>query len=148
MSNSSTGEFFILLADDDEDDVEFFREALKKTNHFSNLHALSDGKEALDFLSSSERIPDCIFLDLNMPRVSGLECLMKIRSNEVYKNVPVIIYSTSNNMREIDNAIECGATLYIVKTFSLVVLIRKLNLILSDMKKLAQNKIDREKFVI
>jgi CheY-like chemotaxis protein len=138
----------ILLADDDQDDIDFFSDALKKVNSGIKLSSVSDGSEALEYLRNAERIPDCIFLDLNMPRMNGLECLEKIRDNESLKDVAVIIYSTSNNSREINEAIEKGATLYIVKTFSFAQLTRKLNLIIENIKVLHSDKVLRDKFVM
>ena len=142
------GTITILLADDDEDDVEFFSDAVRQVNAAIKLHAVYDGSEALEYLKSADKVPDCIFLDLNMPRINGLECLQQIRNMDALKELAVFIYSTSNNSREISEAMKSGATHYIIKTFSFTQLTRKLNLILSDVKNLRHIEKDAENFVL
>jgi len=90
-------QYNLLLADDDEDDCDFFKEALDELHLPTSLVTVNDGVQLMDFLSekSVENLPDILFLDLNMPRKNGLECLREIKQNEAYKNLPVIIFSTS-----------------------------------------------------
>ena len=93
----------VLLVDDDPDDFEMFREALKLLNERAEcLHAW-DGKEAIDLLSNEIIIlPDYIVMDVNMPRMGGKECLIKIKKNKRLKDIPVIFYSTTSNALEIE----------------------------------------------
>lgn len=107
----------LLLADDDEDDCDFFREALDELPVPTNLVTVNDGVQLMDFLSqnSTENLPNILFLDLNMPRKNGLECLTEIKQKEEYKDLPVIIFSTSLDRDIVDLVYEKGAVHYIRK---------------------------------
>jgi CheY-like chemotaxis protein len=88
----------ILLVDDDQDDVYIFREAINAISpEIKCIHA-QDGIEAVELLKDA--IVDIIFLDLNMPRMDGKECLTEIRNNDALRNIPIIIYSTAPEMIE------------------------------------------------
>ncbi len=92
MSNSIN----VLLADDDLDDCVLFKTALAELPLNSTLKIVYDGKQLLDELNTeSNQLPDLLFLDLNMPRKNGAECLQAIKSNSRLKNIPIIIFSTS-----------------------------------------------------
>ncbi len=85
----------ILLADDDKDDRFFFEKALKVSSIPTHLITIEDGEKLLIYLSkNSDRLPDVLFLDFNMPRKNGSECLQEIKNNQKLKHLPVIIYST------------------------------------------------------
>ncbi len=103
----------IFFGDDDPEDVEFFQEALRELFPSVKITIAKDGLELLEFLQVV--IPDMIFLDLNMPRMSGMECLRTIRENAGYKHIPVIIYSTSAEDRHIEEAYALGATRFVQK---------------------------------
>jgi CheY-like chemotaxis protein len=86
----------VLLADDDADDRYFFNKALNKISASSHLTTVEDGEQLMNYLTkNSGRLPDILFLDLNMPRRNGMECLAKIKTSKALKDLPVIIYSTS-----------------------------------------------------
>lgn len=111
----------IILADDDEDDRTFFKEAMSETVETAIVNTANDGLELMSMLSrKAEKLPDAIFLDLNMPRKNGQECLAEIKTNRVYKNIPVVIYSTSSNRDQIDSTFMAGANLYISKPDSYI----------------------------
>src|SRR5215203_94230 len=102
--------FKILLADDDEDDCMFFKEALDELSLPVSLNTVGDGVELMDFLKSNLiNLPHVLFLDLNMPRKTGFECLSEIKQNEKLKQLPVIIYSTSANPDVIESLYNNGA---------------------------------------
>ncbi|HEU0135706.1 MAG TPA: response regulator [Flavobacterium sp.] len=103
----------IMLADDDEDDRELFAEAIDSDN--TEVLTFSNGKKLMEVLKSGRELPSCVFLDLNMPVKGGKECLAEIRSNPELKGLPVIIYSTSSNKKDIDETFTMGANLYVVK---------------------------------
>jgi CheY-like chemotaxis protein len=107
----------LLLADDDDDDCIFFREALDELLLPVALATVNDGVALMNFLSNdkSSNLPDLIFLDLNMPRKSGIECLTEIKNSNELRNLPIIIFSTSFNTEIIDLVYEKGATHYIQK---------------------------------
>lgn len=106
----------LLLADDDSDDCLFFKEALEELPVDASLSTVNDGEQLMDFLSSnSGDLPDALFLDLNMPRKSGLECLTEIKETEELKHLPIIIFSTSLDLDVVDSLYEKGANYYIRK---------------------------------
>ena len=118
----------ILIADDDQDDVEMFESAVLETCPDLQLTVAYDGEKLLSLLPKIP-VPDAIVLDLNMPLVGGKECLVKIRSQCVFNNVPVIIFSTSRHQADIEYCLAKGANHYIVKpnTYSaLRVIVEKL----------------------
>lgn len=107
----------ILLADDDKDDRFFFNEALKQLPIATRLTTVENGEKLMDLLSkNSEHLPDVLFLDLNMPRKNGNECLIEIKRNEKLKHLPVIIYSTSLHELVADELYKNGEDYYIKKT--------------------------------
>ncbi len=113
----------IFLADDDEDDCALFEDALREVGHGMELVVSYDGEELMNALA--EKVPPeprLIFLDLNMPRKDGFECLQEIKQSAIYKNIPVIILSTSSEEDSVYKAYAHGASRYITKpgTFSLL----------------------------
>ena len=86
----------ILLAEDDNDDRFFFEKALKELSIPTHLTAVHDGEQLIDYLTkNSKQLPDIVFLDLSMPRKNGFECLTEIKENKIFKDIPVIVFSTS-----------------------------------------------------
>lgn len=109
--------FNLLLADDDEDDCIFFKDALDELVVSVNLTAVNDGVQLMNFLlnNPSDTLPDILFLDLNMPRKSGFECMTEIKGIDKLKHLPIIIFSTSLDMNVVDLMYEKGAIHYIQK---------------------------------
>jgi CheY-like chemotaxis protein len=106
----------ILLADDDADDCLFFKEAVTNCIPSTNFLAVHDGEELMQLLNNeTANLPDILFLDLNMPRKNGFECLTEIKQNEKLKNLPVVIFSTSNAADSMNVLFETGADVYIRK---------------------------------
>jgi len=106
--------FFI--ADDDPDDRELFIEALRTIDPDCDCITAIDGEEALHKLNNGlPQLPDFIFLDLNMPRVSGKECLAAIKKNAKLNQIPVIIYSTSAEKKDMSETIQSGAAYFLQK---------------------------------
>ena len=104
------------LADDDVDDQMLFLEALMEINSNIRCTIAKNGEEALLILQDRNgQIPDYIFLDLNMPRMSGLKCLLELKKINAISHVPVIIYSTSSQKEYIDESMKLGATHFFVK---------------------------------
>jgi CheY-like chemotaxis protein len=104
----------IILAEDDEDDVDFFEGALSECCDDFVLLVAKNGYE-LDQILQQNPSPYAIVLDLNMPLVSGKESLVKIRSQKGFDNIPVIILSTSNDLKDKQFCLSKGATDYLVK---------------------------------
>jgi CheY-like chemotaxis protein len=105
----------ILYADDDPDDIAIFNEVLRDIDQQIKCISASNGLEALTLLTDSVQLPDIIFLDINMPQMSGKDCLTKIRSNSRLARIPVIMYSTAASDEEIAKCYKLGATDYLVK---------------------------------
>jgi CheY-like chemotaxis protein len=111
----------IILADDDPDDCLILSEVFKETIPDGEITCFQDCESLLEYLESSNKEPEecihpsLIFLDLNMPKMSGQDCLKKITRNEICRNIPIIIYSTAARGDIIDECYKLGASLYIVK---------------------------------
>lgn len=106
----------IVLADNDSDDCLFFKDALEDLYDFVKLSTVNDGVELMHWLSQqSHNLPDVLFLDLNMPRKTGFECLSEIKQNPHLNKLPVIIYSTSLSQAVVESLYEKGADHYIRK---------------------------------
>ncbi len=106
----------LLLADDDEDDCQFFKEALEVLPFKSTINIVNDGEELMEILSAESTIlPDILFLDLNMPRKSGYECLSEIKQIDKLKTLPVVVYSTSIGNDILNLLNDVGANFYIQK---------------------------------
>lgn len=106
----------LLLADDDLDDCLFFKEALEEIKLDTTLTTVNDGVQLMHYLSlNTNKLPDALFLDLNMPRKSGIECLTEIKSIDNLKHIPIIIFSTSYDIEVVNLLYEKGATYYIRK---------------------------------
>lgn len=105
-----------LLVDDDVDDTLLFKEVLEEVNPEVVFNSAEDGHQALHYLKKdSSLLPDIIFLDLNMPRMSGKECLAEIKNDEKLHNIPVIMYTTSSQSKDIEETIQKGAICFITK---------------------------------
>ena len=106
----------VLLADDDEDDRLFFREAFEEIKIKTKVKTVNDGVELMNHLTKSgNELPHILFLDLNMPRKNGIDCLMEIKRSANLKDIPVAIYSTSASEEDIEDTFVKGANVYIKK---------------------------------
>jgi CheY-like chemotaxis protein len=107
---------YVVLADDDEDDRLFFTEAFEELKIQTKVDTYKDGVELMNALNHSESVlPNILFLDLNMPKKSGMECLLEIKSNGRFKDIAIAIYSTSASEEDIENTFVNGANIYIKK---------------------------------
>lgn len=125
---NQTGLVKIILADDDKDDQELFKEALDAAEIPSDITAVDNGQELLDRLKDdAEPNPDMVFIDINMPVKGGKEALREIRSDQNLKDIPAVMLSTSGHPQDIDDAFKNGADLYVQKpnSFAGFVLILK-----------------------
>lgn len=108
----------IILADDDADDRDLFSEAVAACGFNVKVETVEDGVELINLIKNKNKIPDLIFLDLNMPNKDGKESLIEIRKSQELNHVPVIIYSTSSSQLDIEFTFEKGANLFISKPSS------------------------------
>jgi CheY-like chemotaxis protein len=116
-------EFEIVIVEDNSNDAELMIRSLKKNNLANNLILLEDGEEAMNFFFRQGKyedieisnIPKVIFLDLKLPKVSGLEILKNLKTNTATRKIPVIIVTSSKEDPDIQAAYELGANSYVVK---------------------------------
>ena len=106
----------ILLADDDPDDQLLFREAFDGIKIKTQVDTVKNGMELMNHLQKNDvALPHLLFLDLNMPMKSGMDCLQEIRRNPALKEIAVVIYSTSSTDRDIEESFVRGANVYLQK---------------------------------
>jgi len=127
------GPKIILLADDDRDDTEMFCEALSKIDKSLICYNTVNGSELLKKLNEIAVKPDLIFLDLNMPVMNGWQCMRKLKEDDHYKDIPVIMISTSSHQKEMDMAPEMGALCYFVKPNNFNELVQVLHIITENL---------------
>jgi CheY-like chemotaxis protein len=105
----------VFIADDDTDDLELFQEALNDICVTCNLTSSKDGLELLNKLAENTYRPELMFLDVNMPKMGGLECLEKIKSQQDFKDIPIIIFTTSTSATTVELAHTLGASMFVEK---------------------------------
>src|SRR5687768_6070191 len=104
----------VLYVEDDRDDQLLFMEVLKTVNPEFECFIATDGEHAFDVLKSIE-IPVCIYVDVNMPRMNGLEFLKALKLHPEYSHIPVFILTTSTSSNDELTAVALGAKQYIIK---------------------------------
>jgi len=139
----------IFLADDDTDDRMFFEDALKKVTIPTHLTLANDG---LELMSNLETViepppPDVIFLDLNMPRKNGFQCLEEIRNTSKLKDIPIVIFSTTTNDDAVNKTYQHGANHYICKPPSFELLVKAIETVLT-LEMWQKPQPPKEKFVL
>ena len=127
--------FSCLIVDDDADDQEIFSIAMEDLGHACDCMFASNGLEALDHLNEGKKLPDYIFLDLNMPRLNGLQCLAEIKKQERLEHIPVIMFSTSSEKSYAEEARRLGAAAFLTKPASISELSRMLERFFQEHKK-------------
>lgn len=125
----------ILSAEDDRDDQFLIKRAIDKAYIKTEIYFVSNGEDLLERLltCNDENIPDLILLDLNMPEMSGIEALKKIKENEKNRKIPVVILTTSDNENDMEQCYELGIQSYVTKPQSFDELVKCLeNIILEN----------------
>lgn len=106
----------IILADDDEDDRLFFTDAFDELKMKTKVQTYNDGVELMEYLKSENSVlPHVLFLDLNMPKKNGIECLHEIKADKRFDDIAIAIYSTSSSEEHIEETFVNGANIYIKK---------------------------------
>lgn len=106
----------ITLADDDEDDRLFFTDAFDELKINTRVNTFKDGLELMNYLNDINSVlPNILFLDINMPKKNGVECLLEIKKNERFRDIAIAIYSTSSSEEHIEETFVNGANIYIKK---------------------------------
>jgi CheY-like chemotaxis protein len=118
----------IMIVDDDEDDKYFFQAALATIDDGIRCMEARDGAEALEMLKGNP-LPDLIFLDLNMPRLNGKQCLRLLKNTERLKKIPVVIYSTTKRPADEAETKSLGAFYFLTKPTCLSEIAEKISFI-------------------
>jgi two-component system response regulator len=117
-----TKELKVMLVEDNPEDVAFTKIILRKTGLDRNLLVSLDGKEAIDALESLKEngstIPDLILLDINLPDISGIDLLTKLKGDHKLSRIPVVMLTGSNFDDDIQKSYDLGASTYLVKPIS------------------------------
>lgn len=106
----------ILLVEDDQVDAMAVKRAVKDLNISNSLHVVGDGEEALEYLRNNEQqLPCLIFLDINMPRMNGIEFLRVAKADNRLKRIPVVVLTTSKEDQDKFDSFELGVAGYMIK---------------------------------
>ena len=105
----------ILLIEDDSDDIELLQEALKNHAIAFEMEVIKDGKVALDHIRVGNAAPEIVILDLNLPKVHGKELILEIKAQALFKNIPLLVLTTSSAKEDVDYAYKYGANKYLIK---------------------------------
>ena len=106
----------IMIVDDDADNIEFFCDALSEIDPAIKCISARGGEEALTLLKNNPRqVPDFIFLDINMPKMDGMQCLESFKSDMNLSSIPIIMYTTSKSQEDIASTKKLGATYFLTK---------------------------------
>ena len=105
----------ILLIEDDEIEIMKFNRTISKLNLKHQVIEARNGEEALKILSGKDRLPQLILLDLNMPKVNGIEFLKVLKNDDVLKFIPSIVLTTSNNHKDVLECYKIGIAGYVLK---------------------------------
>ena len=116
----SQKKYTIILADDDFDDAEFFESVLSDVAPQIKFVHVEDGRDLLRLTQTLA--PDVVFLDINMPRVDGWQCLKQLRESEIGERLPIFMYSTSSHARDQQLSADLGASGFITKPSEIKVL--------------------------
>jgi len=139
----------VLLADDDKEDRTDFIEAFEALKMKTSVQTVNDGLELMQYLKDpSAVIPHLLFLDLNMPKKTGLECLIEIKQMDKLKDLTVVIYSTSSSEKDIEATFLNGANVYLKKPAHLSFLKKTLSHILTINWQYHTSGLNRDNFLL
>ncbi len=145
----NTDYIHIILADDDEDDRLFFTDAFDELKINTKVQTYNDGVELMDYLNAPDSVlPQVLFLDLNMPRKSGMECLEEIKADTRFKDIAIAIYSTSASEEDIENTFVQGANIYIKKPSDFKKLKKALSQVVTINWQYHTNGLNKDNFLL
>lgn len=126
----------ILLIDDDSDDREFFLDAISKISDDVSCTVMESCISLIsDLIANTLERPDVIFLDINMPEMSGWDCLSSLKTSPEFSDIPVIMYSTSDHIEEAAKAQKAGAIGFFTKPYDLKELKENLQQVIDHLEK-------------
>ena len=117
----------ILLIEDDRIEVMKLKRVLSKNQLKHQLNEAKNGEEALEILRDKSKLPDIILLDLNMPKINGIEFLKILKNDPVLKYIPTVILTTSSNHNDVKQCYEIGIAGYILKPLKYEDYVDKIN---------------------
>jgi len=139
----------LLLADDDFDDAFFFKEAIRGISGNLDITVVNDGEQLMQYLQThTNDLPRLLFLDLNMPRKNGFDCLREIKKNEKLRDLAVVVYSTSDQHEVIKLLYDAGAQFYIQKPDNFARLKAVIRKAIDFAKEMKYHQPSQEKFVL
>jgi CheY-like chemotaxis protein len=122
----------VMLIDDDKDDCDIFCDAANQISE-CKCHCVHSSVEALTILGKAQKLPRCIFLDINMPVLDGFGVLKHIKSDPKLSKIPVVMYSTTPGRQEQEKSISLGAVRFIRKTSDYAKLVSSLKAVKSEL---------------
>ena len=138
----------ILLADDDADDCLLFKDALGELPLLTQLSTVANGEQLMEVLNQTELLPDLLFLDLNMPRKNGFDCLLEIKQSERLRRLPVIILSTSVEENMVNQLYANDAEYYICKPNEFSQLVSVIRIALTLTSQIDHARPSRKEFLL
>ena len=105
----------IFLIEDDADDIELLEVSLKDNNILYNMDVVMEGDKVQEYLRNCKKLPHIIVMDFNLPRVHGREIMKQIKAHDVFKNIPLIVLTTSTAKEDIEYSYKMGADSFITK---------------------------------
>lgn len=138
----------IVLAEDDIDDRNFFKSVICNIKIQHTLECFEDGIELINHLNNTDTLPHIIFLDLNMPGKSGLECLKEIRANSNLRDIGIAIYSNSSSLEHQEETFIAGANVYIKKPNDINILRKIISDVIYINWQYVTDGLNRENFMI
>ncbi len=139
----------ILLAEDDEDDRLFFSDAFEEIKIKTIIKMVNDGVELMNYLSQPDIVlPNILFLDLNMPRKTGIDCLKEIKEIDRFKDMAIAIYSTSSSEEDIEETFVKGANVYIKKPSDFSALKKILSEVITINFQYQTSGLNRDNFIL
>ena len=130
----------ILIVDDDLDDITLFCDAVREIDVDSKCLLAKNGKDALRLLETLPELPDIIFLDINMPIMNGKEFLLVGKQHSRLRDIPIVMYSTTNKVKEIEEFYRLGATGFLTKATTFKEVVTDVRKILMKFKVLPQSR--------
>lgn len=139
----------LILADDDEDDRLFFTDAFRELKMNTKVNTFNDGVELMNYLNKEDALmPNVLFLDLNMPKKTGIECLIEIKANTKMSGIAIVIYSTSASEEDIEKTFVLGANIYIKKPGDFKKLKKVLSEVVSINWQYHTNSLNKDNFLL
>jgi CheY-like chemotaxis protein len=140
----------ILLADDDEADRLLFKDAFTELKAEISIATVNDGMQLMDLLHNTETedLPQILFLDINMPQKTGIDCLIEIRADNRFKDLTIAIYSTSSSEKDMEETFLHGANVYIHKPNSFEKLKKVLEKSIMNFRVYQEPPFNKENFLL